>query len=122
MEQKQMTTQNGQRAEIQYFRPDVDIYDSENELIFVADLPGSSPEGMHVDFENGKLSIRAEAAPRTPQDVKMLVREYSVADFHRTFEINEAVDADNAKAEYRDGVLTLRLPKARANAKKIPVQ
>lgn len=105
----------------QYYQPDVDIYESEKELILVADLPGTSQEKVSVQYENGRLTLEAAVDDR-PQ-AGIVAREYGIASFYRSFEIFEAIDLDEAKAVYADGVLTLRLPKLRAKqARKIAVQ
>ena len=105
----------------QYYQPDVDIYESDKELILVADLPGTSQEKVSVQYENGRLTLEA-AVDERPQP-GMVSREYGVASFYRSFEIFEAVDLDGASAVYAEGVLTLRLPKLRAKqAKRIEVQ
>ena len=107
----------------EYYKPDVDVSENEREFIFTADIPGSTADSIDVKYENGKLEIRASVEKRAVTEGRQLTREYSVADFYRSFEVGEALDADQAQAEYKDGVLTLRMPKLKsAQAKKIAVQ
>jgi len=96
-----------------YYRPNVDIIERPDELVVLADVPGASPDGIDVKFEDGTLTIHATVAPRH-EDVELLVREYGVGDFWRTFRVAETVDAGKISAEYADGVLTLHMPKAEA--------
>ncbi|MGQ9575197.1 MAG: Hsp20/alpha crystallin family protein [Thermoguttaceae bacterium] len=95
------------------YRPLVDILETDEELTVLADVPGASPEGIDVDFENGTLTIHARVAPRD-EGADFLVREYGVGDYYRTFEVNETIDPDKISAQYADGVLSVRLPKAEA--------
>lgn len=119
-------TETGQSAEQTrsgyYYRPNVDILEKADELTVVADVPGTTPDGIDVDFDGGELTIHARVPPRN-QDVEFLLREYGVGDYYRTFRVSEAIDASRITAEYADGVLTLHLPKAEAvKPRKIPVR
>jgi HSP20 family protein len=95
------------------YRPNVDILENADELTVLADMPGASPEGIDVNFENGMLTIHAPVAPRN-EEADFLVQEYGVGDYFRSFEVNENVAADKIAAQYADGVLTVHLPKAEA--------
>jgi len=104
------------------YRPHVDILESGDELTVLADVPGASPDGIDVHFEDGTLAIHARVPPRN-EEVDFLVREYGVGDYYRTFEVNESIDPDKISAQYADGVLTLHLPKSEAaKPRKIPVK
>ncbi|MEE8142538.1 MAG: Hsp20/alpha crystallin family protein [Planctomycetota bacterium] len=104
-----------------YF-PDVDILETSEELLLLADLPGVSSGGLDVHFEKDVLSIAGRVQDRHPQP-RYLLREYGVGDFYRSFRISEGIDSENIVAELRDGVLTLRLPKVEAaRPRKINIQ
>jgi len=105
------------------YRPNVDILERGDELLVVADVPGARSDSIDVHFEDGTLKIHAAVEPREGDDQACLLREYGVGDFRRSFQVSEAVDASKISAEYADGVLTLRLPKAEAlKPRKIAVQ
>lgn len=94
------------------FAPIVDIVENENEWVLRADLPGATSETVDIQYERGFLTIRASVAARQEEnETKYLVREYGVGDFHRTFEIGGGIDASRIQAVFKDGVLTLQLPK-----------
>jgi len=97
-----------------YYRPNVDILEEADDLLVVADIPGARPDAVDVKFEDGTLTIRAKVEPRQDEKTEYLRREYGVGDFFRTFQVSEAVDAGKITAQYADGVLLLRLPKAEA--------
>ncbi len=97
-----------------YYRPNVDILEKEDELLVLADVPGASGDDIDVDFEDGTLTIDAKVPARDDKDAEYLVREYGVGNYHRTFQVSEAIDGQKISAEYADGVLSLHLPKAEA--------
>ena len=114
-------TRQRPRASGWTYRPIVDIYDTPEEVLVVADLPGSSLDQIDVSVEAGLLTIHAGIAPRTCSG-RPILQEYGVGDFHRRFEIDDSVDPEGIKAEYRGGVLTIHLPKAqRARRRRIPI-
>jgi HSP20 family protein len=94
------------------FAPMVDIVENENKWVLHAELPGATAETVDVQYERGFLTIRASVPARQNEnEAKYLVREYGVGDFHRTFEIGGGIDASRIQAAFKDGVLTLHLPK-----------
>jgi HSP20 family protein len=95
-----------------YYRPNVDILEGDDELLVVADVPGTAGEDIDVDFEDGTLTIHAKVKPRQDENTEYLIREYGVGDYYRTFRVSESIDPSKITAEYADGVLTLHLPKA----------
>ena len=97
-----------------HYRPDVDIYEKDDELVLLADMPGTKGDKIDLQFEDGTLTIHAEIEPRQDEKTEYLLREYEVGNYYRTFQLSEAVEAGEITAEYTDGVLRLRLPKAEA--------
>ena len=105
------------------FRPKVDILERPDELVVLADMPGTSAEDVDIQFESGTLTLHGKVKEREPQDTRYVMREYDVGDFHRTFQVSEIIDAARIRAEYEGGVLILHLPKTEAvKARKIAVK
>ncbi len=96
------------------YRPLVDIIELTDELLVLADLPGATADNTDIRFEDGMLTLHARVEPRRGADLNYALCEYGVGDYFRTFRISEAIDASKIAAEYRDGVLTLHLPKTEA--------
>jgi len=97
--------------------PSVDIFETENELVFKADLPEVNEKDIDVRIENNMLTIRGER--KFEQKVKeenYLRMERSYGSFTRSFSLPATVNTEAIKAEYKDGVLTVAVPK-RAEAK-----
>jgi len=111
-----------EKERVHYYRPDVDVFENDTEFLFVADIPGSSADKLSIEFQNGKLTIKAAVDERDTGEEKHILREYGVAEFQRSFDIREPVDPDSAVADYQNGVLKVTLKKsAAAGLKKIPV-
>ena len=106
--------------------PAVDIVEKDNEIVVKADLPGVTHEDITVTVDQDALVIRAER--KQEEDVKekgyrRLERYYG--QFERTLALPEGANADAIKASYHDGVLEIKVPverkEAKPAAKKIPV-
>lgn len=101
-------------SEVPVFQPDVDVLDRPDEIVVRADLPGVSSDAIDVRYENGVLTLRGRARRRGPAESEYLLQEYEVGDYADSVVVGEAIDAEGIRAEYADGVLTVRLPKAPA--------
>ncbi len=97
------------RQEERFLTPPVDIFENENELTVLADLPGVSKENLNVRVEDNILTI--EAKPDKNGKGDSLYREFELATFYRQFQLTETVSREGIDAELKSGVLTLRLPK-----------
>jgi len=93
--------------------PRVDLWEKDDELLLLADLPGVRPEDVDVRFENGELTVHGRRA--AAHGGKPRARwEYEVTNYFRTFRVTEQIAADRIAAELKDGILTLHLPKVEA--------
>lgn len=92
--------------------PVVDIIEKDDELLLLADVPGTTAENIDINYERGLLTLHARVEPREGEDTDYLLHEYGVGDFHRSFQIGEGINTDTIHAEIANGVLTLHLPKA----------
>jgi HSP20 family protein len=92
--------------------PAVDIYEGEHELVVKADLPDVKPEELDIRVENNILTIRGERKFEKRSDEKNYLRvERSYGSFARSFSLANTVNSEAIKADYKDGVLTLSIPK-----------
>jgi HSP20 family protein len=94
----------------QYVTPPVDIYETPESLVVLADLPGIDPEHLEVRVENNILTMRGQAPQLVPGDPRY--REYTLISFFRQFELGERIVQEGIHADLKHGVLTLTLPKA----------
>jgi HSP20 family molecular chaperone IbpA len=109
------------RQEERYAVPPVDIYEKEDALTVLADLPGVAPEGLSVHVEQGILTI--EGKVEAPDAAHLLAQEFELTSFYRQFRIAETIDSEKIRAAMKNGVLHLTLPKAeKAKPRRIPVE
>lgn len=105
-----------------YYSPRVDIYETADEVVLSCDMPDVKSQDLDVRFEKGELSLHGKVQRRQEAD-EFLLEEYGVGDFYRSFSITTEVEGNKISAEYRDGVLTVRLPKQeKAKPKRIVVR
>jgi HSP20 family molecular chaperone IbpA len=101
--------------------PSVDVYENDREILIHADVPGGSPDGAAVSWDEGRgltLLIKNQAPPSGVP----WASEYEPHDWFRTFELPDYVDGLKATSSLKDGVLIVRIPKRSAVAKLIPVK
>ena len=92
--------------------PAVDIYETEHELVVKADLPDINEKELDVRVENNVLTIRGERKfEKSVSEDNYLLVERSYGSFSRSFSLANTVNTEAIKAEYRNGVLTLHIPK-----------
>ena len=92
--------------------PPVDILENENEVVLKADLPDVKMSDIKVDLENGTLSLKGQRKFEGEKKEKGYHRiERSYGSFARYFSVPETVDPSKVSAEYKNGVLTVILPK-----------
>ena len=104
--------------------PPVDIKETENELVLKADIPDVELKDIDVRLENGTVTIRGERKfEKTDEKGGWHRVERSYGSFERVFTLPETVNAEAVKADYKNGTLTLTLPKKEiAKPRQIKVQ
>jgi HSP20 family protein len=119
---QQVTTgREGTRAQERYVQPPVDIYETPESLVLLADLPGVAPSDLEIGLENNILTIQGK--PKHLLTTEPLYREYELVNFFRQFELSEVVNQEKITAGLKNGVLTLQLPRAeKAKPRQITVQ
>jgi len=99
-------------SSITTWAPTVDIYETEHELVVKADLPDIKPEELDIRVENNILTIRGERKfEKKVNESNYLRVERSYGSFSRSFSLANTVNTEAIKAEYKNGVLTLTVPK-----------
>jgi HSP20 family protein len=98
------------RDETRYMAPPVDIYETADALTVVADLPGVDKDGVDIRVEDNVLTIKGKAAYNPPANITF--GEFNLQGYYRQFQLSDEVDQSKISAESKNGVLTVRLPKA----------
>ncbi|WP_447002127.1 Hsp20/alpha crystallin family protein [Saccharothrix isguenensis] len=100
----------------------LDAYRAGDEFVVHFDLPGVSPESIDVNVEKNVLTVQAERNAVGGDGVETVLSERPTGSFSRQLFLGDALDADNIRADYDAGVLTLRVPVAeRAKPRKISI-
>ena len=103
--------------------PPVDVIEDASGITLLADLPGVIKDKLNVRVEAEDLIIEGEVAMNLPQGTESTYAEVRVPRFQRTFRLSKELETTNVSAEFRNGVLRLRIPKAaHAQPRKIEVQ
>jgi HSP20 family protein len=107
-----------------HFAPAVNIRENENEIALTLEMPGLNKEDIKVWVENDVLSVTGERKTNTEEkDDSYVRREISSCSFRRSFSVPKTVDAQKIKADYKNGMLDIRLAKAEeAKPKEIEVK
>ena len=103
--------------------PALDVYQSNDNVIAVVELPGMRKEAIEISLHDGTLTIGGERKSETSGDGESATRtERFTGKFRRSITLPTRVDANNVNATYKDGILTVTLPKAEeAKPKQIQV-
>ena len=105
------------------FRPATDIFEKDETVTLVIDMPGVTPESVDVSVENRSLTVRGTTDQTAPEGYRRIYAEYTPGTFERAFSLPETFDTDSIEASHRDGVLTLTLKKsAIAKPKQIKIK
>ncbi|MBW1721450.1 MAG: Hsp20/alpha crystallin family protein [Deltaproteobacteria bacterium] len=96
------------------FTPAVDIFETDNEITLLADMPGVKAEDLNIDLRENVLTLDGDVKTPEGENEVDVIREYRTGKYHRQFSLSQVIDQSKIEAELKDGVLRLRLPKAEA--------
>jgi HSP20 family molecular chaperone IbpA len=105
------------------FVPRVDIYETSEAIVLVADMPGVDENSIDITLDKDVLTVNGYVEPWQPEGYDLAYGEYNVGDYQRAFTLSDQIDRAGIEATVKDGVLYLHLPKAEpAKARKITVK
>lgn len=103
------------RANNGRFTPPVDVHEYEDRYVLHTEVPGFEEKDLKVEFQHGHLTIegkRDTQEKREEKGFRILSQERHQLNFSRSFEVADTLDADKISASYKQGVLTVTIPKA----------
>jgi len=122
-EKREVEKAQEQTRPMRAFLPTADIFETEDALTVVLEMPGVDRNNIDVNVENGVLLIEGRIDFSKYEGLQPVYSEYNIGPFRRSFRISSRIDQDKIKAEMRDGVITLTLPKAeQAKPRRIEVR
>ncbi|HSM23407.1 MAG TPA: Hsp20/alpha crystallin family protein [Anaerolineaceae bacterium] len=108
--------------ESRLYVPRVDIYETDDAIHLIADIPGADENSIDITLEKNVLTIDAEVQAERPEDYSLMYAEYGIGSFRRKFNLSNEIDQEKIIAEVKDGVLKLILPKSEKISQKIKVK
>jgi HSP20 family protein len=124
VEKQEISTDGAERTRARKaYVPRADIFETNEAIVVVADMPGVDQNSLDITVEKNVLSINGFVEPVHPDNYSLVYAEYEEGDYQRRFTLSNEVDQDNIQATVKNGVLRLHLPKTGpAQAKKISVK
>jgi HSP20 family protein len=92
--------------------PPVDVVEDASAITLLADLPGVSKDKLNVQFETDSLTIEGEVSLDIPEGMESSHAELRLPRYRRVFSLSRELDTEHTSAEFKNGVLKLRIPKA----------
>ena len=106
-----------------YRTPPVDIYETDDRLVLLADMPGVGDQGIEVSVEEDALTIIGRLDAPHSESAQELLAEFRAAPFRRVFTLSTDLKRNAIEGKIQNGVLCLTLPKAdEAKVRKIPIK
>ncbi len=113
---KELSTKEEKTRPGKFYVPDTDIYETDEALVVVMDMPGVEKKNIDIKVEKNVLSVEGQIDFAKYEDLKPVYTEYNVGHFSRSFSISRDIDSAGISAKIEDGVLTLRLPRVKEAA------
>lgn len=111
-EKKELAEKEEKTVPARYYVPQTDIYETNDALTVVMEMPGVRKDDIDIKIEKDVLDIEGQIDFSKYAEMRPLYTEYNIGHFARKFSLSSKIDQDKISAEIADGVLTLRLPKA----------
>lgn len=109
--------------ECRCFIPRSDIFETEDRIVVVSDMPGVDENSVDITLEKNVLTINGNVDTNEPEGYSLAWAEFETGDYQRSFRISNEIDHEKIEATIKDGVLRLNLPKVeQAKLKKIQVK
>jgi HSP20 family molecular chaperone IbpA len=112
-EKKELVSKEEKTVPARYYVPNTDIYETEDALTLVMEMPGVDKQAVDVNIENDVLRVEARINSSEYGGLEPLYTEYNIGSFARSFTLSNKIDQQQISAQLDDGVLTLTLKKAK---------
>jgi HSP20 family protein len=112
-EKKELVAKEEKTVPSRYYVPTTDIFETEDALTVVMEIPGVGKEAVDVNIENDVLRVEGRIDQSKYEGLEPLYTEYNVGHFTRSFTLSNKIDQQQISAQLDDGVLTLTLRKAK---------
>ena len=121
-EKRELATKEEKTVPGRFFVPAADVFETEDALTVVMEVPGVAREAVEIELKEGVLRVEGRIDAAKYGGLEPVYTEYNVGHWTRSFALSDAVDQERIAAQLEDGVLTLTLPKtAEARPRRIAV-
>lgn len=112
-EKKELVSKEEKTVPARYYVPNTDIFETDDALVVVMEIPGVAKGDVSIDLESDTLRVEGRIDRGHYEGLEPLYTEYNVGHFARSFSLSNKIDQQQISAELADGVLTLTLKKAK---------
>lgn len=112
----------GMRVRVQPFRPNVDVIEEDEDIRIIVEVPGMSPDDLAVMVTQQSVVIRGEKKQEQIEGKGVHRAERAYGPFRRVIPLPGDVDKDNVQATFKNGILTVILPKSKEAVKKVAIR
>ncbi len=110
---KELAPKDEKTVPARYYVPNADIYETDEALTLVMEMPGVEKQNIDVKLENDVLQVEGRIDFSKYEGLEPVYAEYNVGHFTRRFALSNKIHQDGIQADLQDGILTLTLPKAK---------
>lgn len=121
-EKEEVQSETERTRDMPAFVPNADIYETEDQIVLLVDMPGVDENSIDINLERNVLTISGCVEPVVPEGYSLSYAEYRIGDYQRSFVLSNQINQEQIDATIRDGVLRLYLPKIGPEVKKIGVK
>ena len=122
-QKKEVTVKEEKTVPARYFVPNADIFETDDAITVVLEMPGVEKRGIDIKLENDVVRIEGQVDFAKYEGLDPVYSEYNVGHYARAFSLSDKIDQNGISAELNDGVLTLTLKKAKeAASRRIAIQ
>jgi HSP20 family molecular chaperone IbpA len=122
-EKKELTSKEEKTVPARYYVPNADIFETDEALTVLMEIPGVEKKDVSVNLENEVLRVEGKIDFSKYEGLEPVYAEYNIGHYARAFTLSNKIDPDGISADLADGVLTLTLRKAKeAIPRKIPIR
>jgi HSP20 family protein len=112
-QKKELVAKEEKTVPAKYYIPPADIYETDDALTVILEVPGVEKKNVNINLENDVLKIDAQIDFAKYEGYEPVYTEYNVGHFQRAFTLSSKIDQDKITADFNDGVLTLTLKKSK---------
>lgn len=115
-QKKELSAKEEKTKPGKFYVPDTDIYETNDALVVVMDMPGVEKKNVDIRLEKNVLFVEGQVDLSKYENLKPVYTEYNVGHFTRSFSVSSEINSTEISAKMEDGVLTLRLPRSKEAA------